>query len=111
MNAKSLSNLRAPRNRGLDRKTLAPPSRTRAQIGSGRVARSTATSERGAVSPADIIFIARAEARALLWQAGEFELQDAVDVLQASAEATGLIAEIGQDAVQAIIAKAFGAVQ
>jgi hypothetical protein len=46
-----------------------------------------------------------------LWQAGEFELQEAVDVLQASAEATGLVAEIGQDAVQAIIARAFGAVQ
>jgi hypothetical protein len=57
------------------------------------------------------MFIARAEARAVLWQAGEFELQEAVDVLQAAAEASGLVDEQGQDAVQAIIAKAFGAVQ
>jgi hypothetical protein len=56
------------------------------------------------------VFIARAEARALLWQAGEFELHKAVDELQAAAERDGLVAELGQDAVQAIIAKAFGAV-
>jgi hypothetical protein len=53
------------------------------------------------------VFRARAEARALLWQAGEFDLHEAVDVLQAAAVRDGLIDAIGQDAVQAIIAEAF----
>jgi hypothetical protein len=57
------------------------------------------------------IFIARAEARALLWQAGEFDLHEAVDKLQADAERDGLVDRIGQDAVQAIIAKAFEALR
>ena len=53
------------------------------------------------------VFRARAEARALLWQAGEFDLHEAVDALQAAAVANGLVSEIGQDAVQAIMAAAF----
>jgi hypothetical protein len=53
------------------------------------------------------VFVARAEARALLWQAGEFDLHEAVDELQAAAERDGLVAELGQDRVQAIIAEAF----
>jgi hypothetical protein len=53
----------------------------------------------------------RCEARALLWQAGEIDLHSAVDDLQASAVASGLVAEIGQDAVQEIITRAFKAVQ
>jgi hypothetical protein len=57
-------------------------------------------------SPLDI-FIARAEARAMLWEAGEFDLHEAVDKLQADAERDSLVDEIGQDAVQAILAKAF----
>ena len=110
MSSNTVSNSRAPRNRAFDRKTPAPPSRTRAQFGSARVSRPAAASERVAVSPADI-FIARAEARALLWQAGEFDLHEAVDVLQAAAETSGLVAELGQDAVQAIIAEAFEVVR
>jgi len=55
------------------------------------------------------VFIA--EARALLWQACEFDLHEAVDELQRAAERDGLVAELGQDAVQAIIAKAFEAVR
>ena len=39
------------------------------------------------------VFIARAEARALLWQAGEFDLAEAVDALQASAVRDELIAD------------------
>jgi hypothetical protein len=54
------------------------------------------------------VFIARAEARALLWQADQIDLHAAVDELQAAAERDELIAEIGQDAVQEIIAGAFG---
>jgi hypothetical protein len=50
-------------------------------------------------------------ARAMLWAAGEFDLREAVDKLQADAEASGLVAQIGQDAVQAIMATAFAAVR
>jgi hypothetical protein len=56
------------------------------------------------------VFIARAEARAMLYAAGEFDLHTAVDVLQADAERDGLVAAIGQDEVQRIIAEAFSAV-
>jgi hypothetical protein len=53
------------------------------------------------------VFTARAEARALLWQAGEFDLHEAVDALQAAAERDGLVAELGQDEVQCLLAEAF----
>ena len=54
------------------------------------------------------VFTARAEARATLWRAGEFDLHDAVDGLQAAAVRDGIVAELGQDAVQAILSAAFG---
>jgi hypothetical protein len=57
------------------------------------------------------VFIARAEARALLWQAGEFDLHQAVDELQAAAERDGPVTLLGQDAVQEILSKAFGVVR
>jgi hypothetical protein len=53
-------------------------------------------------------FTLRCEARALLWRLGELELQDAVDVLQADAVFDGLVDQLGQDAVQEIMARAFG---
>src|SRR5262249_12437389 len=46
------------------------------------------------------VLVARAEARALLYAAGEFDLPDAVDPLQAFAAESGLLDEIGQDAVR-----------
>jgi len=49
----------------------------------------------------------RAWGRARLWQAGEFDLQTAVDALQEAAAASGLTAAVGQDAVQRILADAF----
>lgn len=52
------------------------------------------------------VFRARAEARAILHRAGEYDLHEAVDVLQAAA--APLVAQIGQDGVQRIIAEAFG---
>jgi hypothetical protein len=58
------------------------------------------------IDPA-LAFKARCEARALLYHAGEIDLQDAVDELQASAVASGLVREIGQDEVQRIMAAAF----
>jgi hypothetical protein len=57
------------------------------------------------------VFEARAEARAILYAVGEFTLHEAVDKLQADAEANGLVAELRQDAVQEIIASAFHHVQ
>jgi hypothetical protein len=57
-------------------------------------------------SPLDV-FELRAWARAKLWQAGEFDLHEAVDKLQADAERTGLVDAIGQDDVQRILAEAF----
>jgi len=56
------------------------------------------------------ILIARAEARALLYAANQFDLPEAVDPLQAFAVKSGLVDEIGQDAVQAILAAAFSKV-
>jgi hypothetical protein len=58
------------------------------------------------VDPA-VAFAARCEARALLVLNGVLELQEAVDGLQDAAVGNGLREEIGQDAVQAIMAAAF----
>ena len=41
------------------------------------------------------------------WQAGELDLQTAVDALQEAAAASELTAAVGQDAVQRILAGAF----
>src|SRR5215510_5142987 len=56
------------------------------------------------------VFRLRCNARARLYATGEIDLQTAVDELQDAAEANGLIARIGQDAVQAIMAAACSAV-
>ena len=53
------------------------------------------------------VFRARCEAKALLVAVGELTLHEAVDELQVSAVASGLVAEIGQDAAQRIMAIAF----
>jgi hypothetical protein len=58
-----------------------------------------------------VFFAARCEARALLWRCGELSLHDAVDELQYAAVREGLVAKLGQDAVQKLIAQAFGAVR
>jgi hypothetical protein len=57
------------------------------------------------------VFIARAEARAILWREGEITLHDAVDVLWADAERDGLVAKLGADHVQQILADAFAPVR
>jgi hypothetical protein len=54
-----------------------------------------------------LVFVARAEARAILFGADEFDLHEAVDPLQLYAEESGLVDRIGQDAVQQILAHAF----
>jgi hypothetical protein len=61
--------------------------------------------------PINDVFRALCESRALRWQCGDLELADAVDWLQAIAEQNGLIKQIGQDAVQLIMARAFAAVR
>jgi hypothetical protein len=53
------------------------------------------------------IFAARCQARAQLVAAGEMDLHDAVDGLQADAEVSGLVDELGQDEVQRIMGEAF----
>jgi len=53
------------------------------------------------------IFRERAEARCLLVHNGLMDLQTAVDGLQESAVAQGLVATHGQDAVQQILAESF----
>jgi hypothetical protein len=57
------------------------------------------------------IFKARAEARALLFAAGELHLHDAVDVLQQAAVDSGLVDVLGQDQVQSMLSAAFGAIR
>jgi hypothetical protein len=53
------------------------------------------------------IFRERAGARAILVEACVYTLHEAVDVLQADAERTGLVDAIGTDSVQVLIAEAF----
>jgi hypothetical protein len=55
------------------------------------------------------VFAERCKARALLWQAGEIDLHTAVDELQAAAVRYGLVAKLGQDEVQRLMADAFSA--
>jgi hypothetical protein len=57
-------------------------------------------------APLDV-FLDRCDAQAILAANGQTDLADAVDALQAAAERTGVVGEVGQDAVQAIMAKAF----
>ena len=52
-------------------------------------------------------FTERAGARALLWAVGEFEMAEAVDPLQHDAERGGLVKRLGQNRVQAILARSF----
>jgi hypothetical protein len=59
--------------------------------------------------PADPVevLIARCQARAHLVKTGDLDLIEAVDGLQDAAERAGLVASIGQDAVQQLMAGAF----
>jgi hypothetical protein len=56
-------------------------------------------------------FALRCWARAQLYQMDEFDLHEAVDVLQTLAQDGGLVAAVGQDEVQRIMAEAFAAVR
>ena len=53
------------------------------------------------------VFVARCEARALLWQAGELSLHDAVDVLEEARKKF----ELDADQAQLLMARAFSAVR
>ena len=57
--------------------------------------------------PAIDVFRERCEALALLVRNDEMDVAEAADRLQNAAEGYGLVAELGQDAVQGIIAEAF----
>jgi hypothetical protein len=52
-------------------------------------------------------FKLRTNIRGYLWAIGEYHLHEAVDVLQFDAERDDLVKEIGQDAVQTILAYVF----
>jgi hypothetical protein len=56
------------------------------------------------------VFTLRCWASARLFAEGEIDLHQAVDELQAAAERDGLVDQISQDEVQAIIAEAFAKV-
>jgi hypothetical protein len=56
-------------------------------------------------------FVLRCWARAHLFAEGELDLAEAVDELQESAMKNGMVDGIGQDAVQGMMADAFGAVR
>ena len=60
-------------------------------------------------APIDVLCL-RAWARARLVSEGMLGLQEAVDELQAAADRDGLVAELGQDPVQRLIAQEFGAI-
>jgi hypothetical protein len=66
------------------------------------------TVENNALTPLDV-FRERCEARAILVTHGMMSIQDAVDGLQNAAVAYGLVADLGDDAVQAIMARTFEA--
>jgi hypothetical protein len=53
------------------------------------------------------VFRERAEARAMLVANGLMDRQAAVDGMQEAAAAQGLVAELGQDAVQRILCECF----
>jgi hypothetical protein len=54
------------------------------------------------------VFRERCEAQAYLVEAGAIAFLDAVDNLQGDADFDGLVARVGQDKIQAILAAAFG---
>jgi hypothetical protein len=56
-----------------------------------------------------MVFQARAEARALLAYAGEYDAEAAIDALLDDAFDSGLVDQVGERALYAIIAKAFQA--
>jgi hypothetical protein len=62
--------------------------------------------EAGLLSPI-VVFRERAEARAMLCSNGLLDLQTAVDGMQESAAAHGLITEHGQDMIQRILSEIF----
>ena len=57
------------------------------------------------------VFIARVEARAMLWAAGEMTLHDAIDELWADAVCNGLVAQLGVDKAQELLGTAFAPVR
>ena len=88
---------------------LSYPRRAR-HAGSGRVPALGVVRSRNSVSSL-LVFTARAEARALLYAACMMNLHEAVDGLWAAVERNALLDEAGADAMQAILASAFGAVR
>jgi hypothetical protein len=108
MDTANLPRSRKPRNCAAPDRIAAPRRRTRPAA--ARLPRAAVARSRTAVKPL-LVFTARAEARAILYGACVMDLHTAVDGLWASAEAERLLDEVGADALQAILATAFGAVR
>jgi hypothetical protein len=68
---------------------------------------STAAAIESAQASPLVVFRERCEARAMLVANGLMTLQDAVDGMQESAAAQGLLRQYGQDEVQTILAESF----
>jgi hypothetical protein len=106
--------LKIPKITATSRSAQERRARPRRMATPDKVARRTSAATRAepAARPSPLaVFTARCEARALLWAARELTLHQAADELQVDAVASGLVAEVGQDAVQAVMAKAFARVR
>ena len=53
------------------------------------------------------ILTARAEARSYLWAIGQYDLEEAVELLYLYAISSGLVAQLGMNGVRALIEAAF----
>jgi hypothetical protein len=72
----------------------------------------TAAARKTAARPSALgVFVARAEARVILWTAGEISLHEAVDELWAAAVRNGLVAKLGADKGQQLLADIFAKVR
>lgn len=58
-----------------------------------------------------LAFVERAQARAFLWSIGEYDLREAISVLERDADRDGLRHRIGDEALHAILLTAFGSVE
>jgi hypothetical protein len=71
------------------------------------VRNNTACNLSASLAPAIEVFLARCDRRATLCCSCDLDLRTAVDELQEAAVSTGLVAELGQDAVQRMMVEAF----
>lgn len=95
------------------RNGAAPAARAKGGEGQEEIADERRSPSRNLASPQTRfeVFRLRCICRARLWATDEIDLGIAVDELQESAVASGLVELVGQDEVQRLMAEAFGAVR